>query len=491
VGISFVAAGKSAAAAICTFELTRLQATSGFDVPSPRLSKHISTRHMSQSRHSLKVEAPGLAARRVAADILDGVLRRHRPLDEQLEDQQSMLGIGALAERDRALVRNIVATALRRLGTIRHILGALLDRGMPTEAPRVEPALIVGATQILFMDVPDHAAVDLSVRLVQNDRRAAHFSGLVNAVLRRVTQTGRETLAGLDTAKLDAPDWLLSRWSKAYGDETALDIVRANGQEPALDLTVKSDAEEWAARMRGILLPNGTVRMVAHGPVSLLPGFTEGAWWVQDAAAAIPARLLGDVKGKRIADICAAPGGKTAQLAAMGAKVTAVDRSERRLQRVVENLQRLQLSAEIVVADATEWQPEPFDGVLIDAPCTSTGTIRRHPDIAWLKREGDLVSLVDLQRRLLAHAVDLVVPGGAIVFCTCSLEPEEGEHQIAELLAREPRLRRHPIGPAEFPGLDGLVNAQGDIRTLPNFWPNADPRLSGMDGFFAARLMRV
>ena len=439
----------------------------------------------------MKVEAPGLAARRVAADILDGVLRRRRPLDEQLEDQQSMLGIGALAERDRALVRNIVATALRRLGTIRHILGTLLERGVPTEAPRVEPALIVGATQILFMDVPDHAAVDLSVRLVQNDRRASHFSGLVNAVLRRVTQTGREMIAELDTAKLDAPDWLLTRWSKAYGEEAALGIVRANGQEPALDLTVKSSAAEWAARMRGIELPNGTVRMIAHGPVSLLPGFAEGAWWVQDAAAAVPARLFGDVNGKRIADICAAPGGKTAQLATMGAKVTAVDRSERRLMRLVENLQRLQLSAETIAVDATEWKPEPFDGVLIDAPCTSTGTIRRHPDIAWLKQEGDLAGLVDLQRRLLSCAVDLVRPGGTIVFCTCSLEPEEGEDQIAELLAREPRLRREPIDSAEFPGLEGFVNAQGDVRTLPGFWPNADPRLSGMDGFFASRLVRL
>ena len=349
----------------------------------------------------MKTEAPGLAARRVAADILDGVLRRNRPLDEQLEDRQSMLGIGALAERDRALVRNIVATALRRLGTIRHILGTLLDRGMPTEAPRVEPALIVGATQILFMDVPDHAAVDLSVRLVQNDRRASHFSGLVNAVLRRVTQNGRETLAGLDTARLDAPEWLLSRWTKAFGEDAALGIALANGQEPALDLSLKADAADWATRMRGIVLPTGTVRMIAHGPISLLPGFAEGAWWVQDAAAAIPARLFGDVKGKRIADICAAPGGKTVQLAAMGANVTAVDRSERRLLRVAENLQRLQLSAETIAVDATEWRPEPFDGVLIDAPCTSTGTIRRHPDIAWLKRESDLAALVDLQRRLL------------------------------------------------------------------------------------------
>jgi 16S rRNA (cytosine967-C5)-methyltransferase len=231
--------------------------------------------------------------------------------------------------------------------------------------------------------------------------------------------------------------------------------------------------------------------MIAHGPISLLPGFAEGAWWVQDAAAAIPARLFGDVKGKRIADVCAAPGGKTVQLAAMGANVTAVDRSERRLLRVAENLQRLNLSAETIAVDATEWRPEPFDGVLIDAPCTSTGTIRRHPDIAWLKRESDLASLVDLQRRLLSHAVELVAPGGMIVFCTCSLELEEGEHQIAEVLAREPRLRRQPVDPAEFPGLDGLVNAQGDIRTLPSHWPSDDPRLGGMDGFFAARLVRV
>jgi len=437
-------------------------------------------------------QAPGLAARRAAADVLDGVLRRQRPLDEQLEDRQSTLGIGALAERDRALVRNIVATTLRRLGTLQHILGALMDRGMPTDAPRVETALLVGATQILFLDVPDHAAVDLSVRLVQADRRALHFAGLVNAVLRRLAREGHATLASLDTAQLDAPAWLLERWTSAYGAEAALAIVKANGLEPALDLTVKSDPVGWAARLVGIILPNDSIRTIAHGPISALPGFSEGMWWVQDAAAAIPARLFGDVKGKRIADICAAPGGKTAQLAQMGATVTAVDRSERRLLRLVENLQRLQLTAETIATDATEWMPEqPFDGVLIDAPCTSTGTIRRHPDIAWLKHESDLIALADLQRRLLAHAVNLVVPGGVIVFCTCSLEPEEGEAQIAELLARQPRLQRLPLSASEFPGLEGLINPRGEIRTLPSLWPNPDPRLSGMDGFFAARLIRV
>jgi 16S rRNA (cytosine967-C5)-methyltransferase len=446
---------------------------------------------MPRPRIALKTEAPGLAARRVAADILDGVLRRGRPLDEQLDDRQAMLGIGTLAERDRALVRIIVATALRRLGTLRHLLAALLDRGMPVDAPRLEPALLTGATQILFLDVPDHAAVDLSVRLVQSDRRASRYTGLVNAVLRRLTQNGRDMLAAVDAAKLDTPAWLMDRWEKAYGIETAHEIGRANGQEPALDLTVKEDAAEWAARLRGIVLPTGSVRMVAHGPVSLLPGYSDGAWWVQDAAAALPARLFGEVRGKRIADICAAPGGKTAQLAAMGAQVTAVDRSERRLVRLQQNLARVGLTSETVTADATEWQPEPFDGVLIDAPCMATGTIRRHPDIAWLKTARDLDALVLLQQRLLSRAADLIVPGGTVVYCTCSLEPEESEQQISALLAREPRLRRLPIDVNEFGGLDGLVTAEGDLRTLPCRWPDADPRMGGMDGFYAARLQRL
>jgi 16S rRNA (cytosine967-C5)-methyltransferase len=442
-------------------------------------------------RLAVKPEVPGLAARRVAADVLDGVLRRGRPLDEQLDDRQSNHGIGLLSERDRALTRNIVATTLRRLGTLRHVLHSMLERGMPADAPRVESALLVGAAQILFLDVPDHAAVDLSVRLAQADRRAGHFFGLVNAVLRRVARDAKPRIAELDSAKLDTPAWLVERWTRTYGAETAREIALANNHEPALDLSVPRDCEEWASRLRGRVMPTGTVRMVPHGPVSLLPGYAEGAWWVQDAAAALPARLLGDVTGQRIADICAAPGGKTSQLAAAGADVTAVDRSERRLFRLRENLARLHLKAETVAADATEWQGGPFDGVLIDAPCSSTGTIRRHPDIAWLKREADLAALVDLQRRLLAHAVELVRPGGTIVFCTCSLEPEEGEDLIAELLARDARVRRRPVAPSEFVGLDPFITPAGDLRTLPYYWPDPDQRMAGLDGFFAARLERV
>lgn len=444
------------------------------------------------SRHlSPKPEAAGLAARRVAADILDGVLRRNRPLDEQLDDRQSNHGIGLLSDRDRALTRNIVATALRRLGTLRYLLKSMLDRGMP-DAPRAELAMLVGAAQILFLDVPNHAAVDLSVRIAQADRRAGYFSGLVNAVLRRVAAEGRQRLADLDTTTLDTPAWLLARWEAAYGTATAHAIARANSLEPALDLTVPADTADWAARLRGRVLPTGTVRMIAHGNVALLPGFAEGAWWVQDAAAALPARLFGDVAGKRIADICAAPGGKTAQLAAAGAQVTAVDRSERRLMRVQENLARLRLSATPVAADATAWSGDaPFDGVLIDAPCSATGTIRRHPDIAWLKRESDILALADLQRRLLAQAVALVRPGGTIVFCTCSLEPEEGERMIAGFLADEPRVRRRPIVSGEIPGLDGMITPDGDLRSLPHLWTDPEPRMSGLDGFFAARLERA
>ena len=334
--------------------------------------------------------APGLAARRIAADILDGVLRRHRPLDEQLDGAGAHPGLAELADRDRALTRALVATVLRRLGTLRHLLGLFLERGLPAAAPRVETALLIGAAQILWLDVPDHAAVDLSVRLAQSDRRAAQYAGLVNAVLRRVAREGQAWLAGADTVALDTPDWLMARWTRNYGADIARAIALANGQEPALDLTVKDDPAHWANVLGGRVLPTGSVRAVVHGPVSQLPGFADGAWWVQDAAAALPARLFGDLRGKSVADLCAAPGGKTAQLAAAGAHVTAVDRAPARLDRLRQNLSRLGLAAETVAADAAEWQAGPFDAVLLDAPCSSTGTIRRHPDIPWLKQRADI-----------------------------------------------------------------------------------------------------
>jgi 16S rRNA (cytosine967-C5)-methyltransferase len=442
---------------------------------------------MARVRTSPQPDVPGLAARRIAVDIIDGVLRRRIALDEQLAGKGAHPGLPALAERDRALMRRLAATVLRRLGSLRHLLGGFLERGFPPEAPRVEAILLVGAAQILWLDVPDHAAVDLSVRLAQADRRAARYAGLVNAVLRRVAQN-RATLAAGDALR-DTPDWLLRRWTAHYGADAARAIAAANGQEPALDLTVKADAEAWAEHLRGRVLPTGTVRTLAHGAITLLPGFAEGAWWVQDAAAALPARLFGELRGASVADLCAAPGGKTAQLAYAGARVTAVDRSPARLARVAENLARLSLEAQCVAADALEWEAGPFDAVLLDAPCSSTGTIRRHPDVPWLKNEADLAVLTSLQRRLLDRAVALARPGGRLVYCVCSLEPEEGERQIAELLARDSRLARLPLAPAEVCGRAEFVTAAGDFRTLPLHLPDPDPRWAGLDGFYAARLV--
>src|ERR1700688_3875920 len=398
---------------------------------------------MARPRTVPQPEVPGLAARRIAADILDGVLRRHIALDEQLSGKAAHPGLAGLADRDRALMRRLTATVLRRLGTLRHLLGGFLEKGFPGDAPRAETILLIGAAQILWLEVPDHAAVDLSVRLAQADRRAARYAGLINAVLRRVAQSRTTALPPKVTR--DTPEWLVKRWTKTYGAETARAIAAANGQEPALDLTVKQDAENnlaesWAERLRGRVLPTGTVRTIAHGAISLLPGFTEGAWWVQDAAASLPARLLGDVRGKNVADLCAAPGGKTAQLAFAGARVTAVDRSSVRLNRLRENLARLALEAETVTADALEWQGGPFDAVLLDAPCSSTGTIRRHPDVPWLKREADIAALATLQRRLITHAAELTGPGGILVYCTCSLEPEEGVEIVGHLLDDNRRL---------------------------------------------------
>jgi 16S rRNA (cytosine967-C5)-methyltransferase len=450
---------------------------------------------MPPQRFALPSEVPGLAARRIAADILDGVLHKHRTLDEQLDGAAAHPGLKNLSDRDRALMRRLVATILRRLGTLGHVLSRLLDRGVPTDAPRAQSALLIGAAQILWMDVPDHAAVDLSVRLVQSDRRAAKYAGLVNAVLRRCAREGHPLIDEVKSQTLDVPPWLMARWITHYGDSVARDIAAAIGQEPSLDITVKSDPEPWATRLHGETLPTGSVRTLLQGSVTMLPGFSDGHWWVQDAAAALPARLFGDVTGKAIVDLCAAPGGKTAQLVHAGARVTAIDRSPNRMARLRDNLARLSLDAEMVVADGAEWldrnHGRGVDGILIDAPCTSTGTIRRHPDVGWLRQESDIAPLAAAQQRLLQKAVALLRPGGMLVYCTCSLEPEEGEQAVSDLLASEPAMRRVPIEASEVDGLGEIVTADGDLRTLPCHLPHPDPRLGGLDGFYAARLVRT
>jgi 16S rRNA (cytosine967-C5)-methyltransferase len=437
--------------------------------------------------------APGFAVRRAAAEIVDGVLRRRRSLDALLDGAGAQsTGLAALSERDRALTRALAATVLRRLGTLRHIVSLFLERGPPAQAPLVETALLLGAAQILFLQIPDHAAVDLSVRLVRADRQAMHFAGLVNAVLRRVAREGAQRLAALDPVVLDTPDWLLARWIETYGEPTARAIAAANSKEPALDLTVKSDPQAWAAQLNGRVLPTGTVRTNTHGAITSLPGFAEGAWWVQDAAAALPAWLFGDLAGRRVADLCAAPGGKTAQLAAAGALVTAVDRAEARLDRVRENLARLSLKAELVCADVATWNTErTFDAVLLDAPCSSTGTIRRHPDVPWLKRAADVTALARVQAQLIERALALTKSGGTLIYCTCSLEPEENENVVAALLARHDGVRRASITASDVFGRVEFISKDGDLRTLPCHLPDPDSHFAGLDGFYAARLEKL
>ncbi|WP_127091358.1 RsmB/NOP family class I SAM-dependent RNA methyltransferase [Aquabacter cavernae] len=422
--------------------------------------------------------------RLLAADALDRVLRGGVPLDEALQD------VPGLEPRDRALAFNILATALRRLGSLRAVIGQLLERGLPKSAPKLEALLLAGGAQILFMDVPDHAAVGLSVEIARHDRTTGGFAGLVNAVLRRLAREGKERLAALDPFLTDTPDWLRARWIAAYGEEKARAIAAANAHQPALDVTVKSDPEGWAQRLSGEVLPTGSVRILEAGQVRALPGFDDGDWWVQDAAAALPARLLGDVRCLRVADLCAAPGGKTAQLAQAGAAVVAVDRSGPRLRRLRENLVRLRLTAEVAEADATLYDGGPFDAVLLDAPCSATGTLRRHPDIAWTKGPGDIASLTLLQARLLDRAVSLLRPGGTLVYSTCSLEPEEGEGQIEALLARNSDMERLPLGEKDDAALAAFITPQGDLRTLPCDWVRGEPERSGLDGFFAARLRK-
>lgn len=426
----------------------------------------------------------GLGARLAARDLLRAVLGRKRALDEVLD---RTLDAASLAPRDRAFARLLTATALRRLGQIDALIDPMLAMPLPPTGTAARDALRLGTAQLLFLGTPPHAAVDTSVALVDNGRDA-RFKGLVNAVLRRLDREGAALSLSQDAARLNTPDWLWNAWTAAYGEDTARAIAEAHLTEAPLDLTPKDDPAGWAERLDAILLPTGSLRRAAGGTVTELPGFGEGAWWVQDAAAALPARLLGDIAGRRVADLCAAPGGKTAQLCAAGARVTAIDRSDARLTRVRANLDRLGLEAELVAADAASFRPvEPFDAVLLDAPCSATGTIRRHPDIPRLKRPEDVEKLAAAQAKLLDHAITLVRPGGTLVWCTCSLQPEEGEYQIAALLERAgDAVRRDPIRADEVGGLAGAVTAEGEIRTLPSMLPGE----GGLDGFHIARLRR-
>ncbi len=404
--------------------------------------------------------------REIAFDLLAAVLDRRRPLEEALDAAPSA------EPRDRAAAHRLAAAVLRRLGSLDAVLEPFLTLAPPEGVKHV---LRLGAAGLLLLDTPPHAAVATAVALART-RRLTPFAGLVNAVLRRVAEAGQAALDGLDGPRLDTPAWLWASWG---ADARA--IAEAHGHEAPLDLSLRPGA---APPSGGEPLPTGSVRLPVGTRVQDLPGFDAGAFWVQDAAAALPAKLLHAQPGERVADLCAAPGGKTAQLAAAGARVTAVERDTSRLRRLHENLARLQLEVDVVQADAASWTPPAlFDAVLLDAPCSATGTIRRHPDVARLKRPRDLIEMTAGQDRLLAAAAAMLRPGGRLVYAVCSLQPEEGPGRVGAL----PGLRPDPFTAAELEGVAAALTVQGTLRTHPGLWAER----GGMDGFFAARFVRV
>ncbi|MEM7225330.1 MAG: transcription antitermination factor NusB [Pseudomonadota bacterium] len=431
------------------------------------------------------MSASGLVARRAALDLLDSVLRRARPLDQALARSSAF---AALEPRDRAFARHLVATALRRLGQIDGLLAACLEKPVKARQSRLEDLLRLGACQLAFLRTPPHAAVSTTMALA-GENRLTGAKSLINAVLRRLSREAETLLAAQDAARLNTPDWLWNSWIGAYGEDTARQIAEAHLAEPPLDITVQGKRDLLVKRLGALELPSGSLRLPGgQRDVTRLPGYAEGQWWVQDGAAAWPAQLFGDVSGRQVIDLCAAPGGKTAQLAAAGAQVTAVERAKERLGQLTENLTRLGLSARTVIADGTFWRPETLaDGVLLDAPCTATGTLRRHPDIAHLKSARDVAAVARAQDRLLAAALEMVRPGGLLVYATCSLQPEEGPERIAALLAAGAPVERVPVSAEELGGLSAAVTAEGDLRTLPCHLADQ----GGLDGFYACRLRRL
>lgn len=434
----------------------------------------------------------GLAARKTAVRLLGAVIEASTSLDGLTDNEHGHPQYMALDMRDRALVRAMLGAALRHRVTISALLAKRLDKPLPANATALAHILHISAAQILFLDVPDSAAVDLAVTHAKSDPRTQRFAGLVNAVLRALCRAKATELEPALACTHDAPEWFANRLVAAYGADEASAILRTHRLEAPIDLTVKAEPDLWAQRLGGIVLPTGSVRLEKlDGPITGLPGFDDGAWWVQDAAAALPARLMGDISGKKVADLCAAPGGKTAQLILTGADVTAVDASASRLKRLGRNLDRLGLKATILHSDLLKLDPpDLFDAVLLDAPCSSTGTVRRHPDVPWTKTPDDITRLATLQRRLLDKAFTLIRDGGIALFSNCSLDPSEGEELIAAFLTDTPEAELSPILPQEVPGIAPFVTAQGALRTTPSGLDMGPPSLSGLDGFYAARLRK-
>ena len=432
-------------------------------------------------------ETHGLAARRVAYGVLNDVFFQKKTLDEAYS---RTTGFEALEARDRAFVKLLVSVVLKRWRETDVVLARLLTEPLAELKPsQLVNIFRLGIAQLAFLQTPSHAVVDTSVELAASEG-IAHHKPLVNAVLRRLTREGYPHLSARDSGRITTPDWLWQQWVNDYGVEMALNISTANLDEAAVDFTARADTEQWSKNLEAQILPTGSLRKSSGGMIPSLQGYDEGAWWVQNAAAAIPVRLMGDVSGKTVVDLCAAPGGKTAQLAVGGAHVTALDRSAPRMQRLLENMTRLRLDVETIIADGVQWRPaEKVDAVLLDAPCTATGTIRHQPDVLLHKDIRDQEKLAALQRRLILNAAEMIKPGGMLVYCTCSLQKAEGEYQTDWLLGQGLGLKLLSISPedARKQGVDELLTPRGDIRALPCHWKD----IGGIDGFYIALFQKV
>ncbi len=417
----------------------------------------------------------GTPARRSAIYLLDQIMGEGKLMAE-------LIGGGALDRldpADRARAQRLATETLRGLERVDRILQKHLQKYPPLT---VRNALRVGALELCNGEAA-HGVVNAMVTIISRHKRYGHLKGLTNAVLRKVADKGPEQWPTLRTPRL--PKWLRGPLVDAWGPEAVLGMEAVQFVPAPIDLTPKGDAKTVAAATGGKVLPTGSVRLSEAGQVSALPGYDAGDWWVQDAAAAIPARVLDAQAGETVLDLCAAPGGKTMQLAATGAKVTAVDISEGRMERVRQNLLRTKLKADVTVADAFDLTGQ-FDAILLDAPCSATGTIRRHPDLPFAKDGSEFAGLIDLQARMLDHALTLLAPGGRIVFCTCSLLPDEGEVQIEEALQRHSDLSVD-TAVLDRPGLDpSWRTSEGGLRLRPDHWAEQ----GGMDGFYLVCLRK-
>ncbi|WP_319497006.1 transcription antitermination factor NusB [uncultured Cohaesibacter sp.] len=430
----------------------------------------------------------GMAARAGALRLIHAVLSEKALLDDAYAHELAEGPLRKLTGNDRAFAKRIATTVLQHLGEIDTLLARFMDRGIPKKSGPLRNILRIGTAELLFLNTPPHAVVDCAVSHYRTWRKYAGFKGLTNAVLRRVSKEGPDELASIDPAKANLPDWMYKSLTSAYGtDATAAMMVQYARQQIPLDLSLKdpASADIWAERLGAEKMPTGSLRLASHERVDLLEGYAEGAWWVQDAAATLPVQMFGDVAGRKVLDLCAAPGGKTMQLAALGADVTALDISAKRLARIEENLQRVGLKAELVKGDVLKKSfDEKWPFILLDAPCSATGTVRRHPELIHQRSPEDIAHFSKLQAKMLDHVAELLAPDGTLVFCTCSLQPEEGPGLIADFLMNNPDFGIDPLTAEAMPQLAPFIEPDGSLRTRPDYWPEA----GGMDGFFAIRL---